>query len=262
MSCPRKETDLIETMNSPDIASGCMDEDAALARSLQLVADMEFAEAALAEMRLSNKLVPNGQAATQSRAPRSGGDADLSRPLAIQCVPMPPPSDETSAFSDNNALACNESARRSSAVQFPTNSRSLSTLLDDGSATNKSLLYVPCEINDRLCEMMVDTGASTSVISEPLLKKLNLENQLNTSRPGIASGVGKARILGRIESFPIKIGHAEFFLHFSVLESSDDMLILGIDQMRRFNCLVDLQRNKLIFGGQDGVEIDFFTDAR
>lgn len=33
--------------------------------------------------------------------------------------------------------------------------------------------------------------------------------------------------------------------------------ILGLDQMRRFKCLVDLDRNVLIFGGRDGVSVEF-----
>jgi DNA damage-inducible protein 1 len=73
-----------------------------------------------------------------------------------------------------------------------------------------------------------------------------------------ATGVGTAPIIGRIENCPVQIGHVEFLLYFSVLEMEDDMLILGIDQMRRFNCLIDLQHNQLIFGGRDGVEVDFF----
>ena len=74
-------------------------------------------------------------------------------------------------------------------------------------------------------------------------------------------GVGTAHILGRIENCPVKISHAEFLLYFAVLEIDQDMMILGIDQMRRFNCLVDLQNNKLIFGGRDGVEVDFFNQS-
>ena len=46
-----------------------------------------------------------------------------------------------------------------------------------------------------------------------------------------------------------------------MLEIDQDMMILGIDQMRRFNCLVNLQNNKLIFGGRDGVEVDFFNQS-
>lgn len=50
-------------------------------------------------------------------------------------------------------------------------------------------------------------------------------------------------------------------MHFSVLDIPTDMLILGIDLMRRFNCLIDLHKNKLIFGGMGGVEVDFFQSS-
>merc|ERR1712007_36690 len=35
------------------------------------------------------------------------------------------------------------------------------------------------------------------------------------------------------------------------------LLLLGLDQLRIYRCLVDLERNSLVFGGHGGVEVPF-----
>lgn len=151
-------------------------------------------------------------------------------------------------------------------------SKPKNSLLDDGSSSaklNGSLLYVPCEIRGRVAEMMVDSGSQTSVISSTMMHKLKLQKRLNTRYQGVAAGVGAAKILGRIENVAVTLGAGvEFNLFFLVIDVAHDMMILGVDQMRRFNCLIDLQKDVLVFGGQGGVEVPFLppdpnhTDAR
>ena len=117
---------------------------------------------------------------------------------------------------------------------FNTRNRN-NSLLDDGSSSmqsNSSLLYVPCEINGRMVEMMVDSGSQTSVISSSMMQKLKLQNRLNT-RYQVAAGVGAARILGRIDNCAVMVGAGiEFNLFFLVIDVSHDMMILGVDQVR------------------------------
>merc|ERR1740121_1171559 len=122
--------------------------------------------------------------------------------------------------------------------------------------------HVACEISDRAIEMLVDTGAQASVISMPLVQQLNLQSRLDSSQQGIATGVGQARILGRLRGIPVKMGHVEFSLDFSVLGVDQQLLILGVDQMRRFRCVLDLDRQLLLFGGRDGVEVPFLPEPQ
>merc|ERR1719491_447412 len=77
--------------------------------------------------------------------------------------------------------------------------------------------HLACEIGDRAIEMLVDTGAQSSVISMPLVQQLNLQSRLDSSQQGIATGVGTARILGRLRGIPVRMGVMEFSLDFSVL---------------------------------------------
>ena len=229
-------------------ATNGIDDDAAFARSLQQVADEEYAKFESKRLRPRQKPSTRSRSETQpsTRNISQTSETMRSRSWIIRGIRVP----KLFSFS---------SASRSQQQKI---SHSPPTEFADGSSdskTNKRLLYVPCKINEHLVGILVDTGASTSVISEPLMKKLNLEHRLNTTRKGMAVGVGSARILGRIFDCPIQIGHAEFLLNFAVLESNNDKLILGVDQLRRFNCLVDLQSKKLIFGGKGGVEVNFFS---
>jgi len=127
--------------------------------------------------------------------------------------------------------------------------------------SNSGMLYVAAEIGESEVEMLVDTGAQMSVISEPLANQLGLLSHLDRSRQGIANGVGQAKIEGHVKDIPVRLGHVEFPLTFSVLQTQQPLLILGLDQMRRFNCLVDLQRSCLVFGGHGGVEVPFVESS-
>ena len=108
----------------------------------------------------------------------------------------------------------------------------------------------------------VDSGAQCSVISAPLAQTLGLMNRLDRSEQGVASGVGRARIIGKLRSVAIYLKNVEFALDFSVLEVPDQLLLLGLDQLRRFKCIIDLERNCLIIGGAGGCQVPFLEEAR
>jgi predicted aspartyl protease len=123
--------------------------------------------------------------------------------------------------------------------------------------TPDHMLFVTCEVEGRLVQMLVDSGASSSAISLDMVKNLGLERHLNRSIQGEASGVGTAKIEGILENVACQIGHVEFRLFFLVLNTHSPWLILGLDQMRRFKCLIDLDSNHIVFGGKDGVSVPF-----
>eukprot|EP00980_Cylindrotheca_fusiformis_P005176 scaffold1106_cov126-Cylindrotheca_fusiformis.AAC.2 len=119
------------------------------------------------------------------------------------------------------------------------------------------MCQIPCVVgpNSVCVEMMIDTGAQSSVISAMLAKRLGIYNLMDKSQQGIASGVGRARILGRIQNALVTLGHVEFHMEFMVLDVPESLLLLGLDQMRKYKCIVDLEREVLIFGGAGGVEV-------
>lgn len=125
-------------------------------------------------------------------------------------------------------------------------------------ASSSHMAIVPCTIGNICIEMLIDTGAQTSVLSMPIVRKLGLTNRLDRRYMGVAAGVGQARISGKINNVvcAFGVGHVEFPMDFIVLDIKDDLIIIGLDQMRKYKCLVDMESEKLIFGGRDGIEVN------
>jgi len=123
--------------------------------------------------------------------------------------------------------------------RMPEPSRSIET-------EDAGMLYVACEIGEHEIDMLVDTGAQMSVISEHLAAQLGLLSSLDRRFQGTANGVGQAKILGKVWDVPVKLGHVEFSLNFSVLNTRQDIILLGLDLMRQFKCLVDFSQEQLV----------------
>ena len=119
------------------------------------------------------------------------------------------------------------------------------------------MCLIPCMIGDITVEMLVDTGAQSSVISAPLVTQLDLSKRLERRYQGIAAGVGRAKISGRIRNVVCAFGdgHVEFLMDFMVLDIAEHLVLIGLDQLRKYKCLVDVGNGKLIFGGTGGVEV-------
>jgi hypothetical protein len=124
-----------------------------------------------------------------------------------------------------------------------------------------------CEVawilGDGVCvEMMVDSGAQTSVITLALARQLDLESKIDKSHSGVAAGVGRARIVGKITNVICTLGNVEFHMDLMVLDAPDKLLLLGLDLMRKYLCIIDLQKEVLIFGGNGGVEVPMLPAAQ
>lgn len=68
------------------------------------------------------------------------------------------------------------------------------------------MCLISCTIGDITVEMLVDTGAQSSVISAPLVRQLGLSDRLDRRYQGIAAGVGRASISGRIRNVVCSFG--------------------------------------------------------
>lgn len=78
-----------------------------------------------------------------------------------------------------------------------------------------------------------------------------IANLIDTRFAGQAVGVGTGVILGRIHLAEMKIGKAHFPVTITVMEkmsSNNDMkFLLGLDNLKRFTCSIDLEKNVLRF---------------
>mmetsp|Transcript_352 Transcript_352/g.585 ORF Transcript_352/g.585 Transcript_352/m.585 type:complete len:227 (-) Transcript_352:230-910(-) len=103
-------------------------------------------------------------------------------------------------------------------------------------ASSSHMATVLCAIGNISVEMLIDTGAQTSVLSMPIVRQLGLMNRLDRRYMGVAAGVGQARISGKISNVicSFGVGHVEFPMDFIVLDINNNLVILGLDQMRKY----------------------------
>ena len=124
---------------------------------------------------------------------------------------------------------------------------------------NDHMLFVACTIDSRKVNMLVDSGASVSAMSLAIVHKLGLQDKLNVAISGACGGVGSANIVGVVENLACLVGQVEFRLYFLVIDSELPSVVFGLDQMRRFQCVIDMESDCLCFGGRDGVQVPFLT---
>ena len=68
--------------------------------------------------------------------------------------------------------------------------------------------------------------------------------------------------MGHCRNVRLEMGHVEFLCDFAVLDVEASIAMLGLDALRFFRCIVDLDRNVLVFGGAGGVEVPFLPPER
>jgi len=105
----------------------------------------------------------------------------------------------------------------------------------------EEMLYINAIVNGVQMPLFIDTGAQASVMSLETCRNLNLVDEIDETQSGIASGVGFARIYGKLWRVPVQIGRNKFFVQFNILDMGV-RLILGLDQMKRLGMSVDLGR--------------------
>lgn len=112
------------------------------------------------------------------------------------------------------------------------------------------MLYINSEVNNIPLKAFVDSGAQMTVMGKSCAEKCNLMRLLDTRYHGVATGVGSAKILGRIHQTQLKIGNSFFNLTITVLDQDDMEFLIGLDMLRRWQACIDLKNNYLVVGDE------------
>jgi DNA damage-inducible protein 1 len=64
----------------------------------------------------------------------------------------------------------------------------------------------------------------------------------------MAVGVGSQKIVGRVHMYTVVIGSDHLPTSFSILENQPMDMLLGLDMLRRHQCILDLRQNRLVIG--------------
>lgn len=122
------------------------------------------------------------------------------------------------------------------------------------------MLYIDCMVNGHPVKAFVDSGAQMTIMSQACAERCHIMRLVDHRWAGIAKGVGTQKIIGRVHLCQIQIGPVFFQSSFSILEDQPMDMLLGLDMLKRHQCIIDLQKNLLKFG-TTGTETPFLPES-
>ncbi len=118
---------------------------------------------------------------------------------------------------------------------------------------SKCTVNIDLKLNNHKLRCFLDTGSHINVISEKLIKQLNLESFVDRTYKGEVSGVGKSQINGCIPYIELEFNnHIMLPSNFHVMDGigSHDIL-LGLPFMTFYQVNLDFQKRKAKISGMD-----------
>lgn len=107
------------------------------------------------------------------------------------------------------------------------------------------LIYLNGKINDHEIKLLIDTGATRSVISNNFALACGIEHLIDTSVKGALVGVGTCKTLGKIHYLEVNIGGHDFPCSFLVAENDKLDAIIGIDTMRHLGLNINFDKKHI-----------------
>jgi len=122
------------------------------------------------------------------------------------------------------------------------------------------MLYINCKVNGHPVKAFVDSGAQMTIMSKACAERCGIVRLIDQRWQGMAVGVGKQKIIGRVHMGQMEIEGVFLPTSFTILEHQPMDILLGLDMLKRHQCCIDLKKNALIIG-TTSTETRFLPEA-
>ncbi|RWS14203.1 hypothetical protein B4U79_17311 [Dinothrombium tinctorium] len=112
---------------------------------------------------------------------------------------------------------------------------------------NQRNVFVDAKINEIQVQVMIDSGAESSMMSRKAASHLRLFKYTDLRKSRISSGLGPVVVIGKIPPVPIEFdSHTILFMPFDVLYGVEfELIILGSDFLTWYGCQIDFDSKRL-----------------
>lgn len=95
------------------------------------------------------------------------------------------------------------------------------------------MLYLDCQVNGVHVKALVDSGAAATIMSSGCAERCGIMRLVDRRFAGVAVGIGRQNILGRVHVCQVQIGADFLASSFQVLEDQVEDMLLGLDMLKR-----------------------------
>jgi len=118
--------------------------------------------------------------------------------------------------------------------------------IEDMDMLSYTHLYILASIDNYDVGVMIDSGASLSVISIKFVNALGLTNKINSNIKYTMHGVGRAKCLGVIHNLTLKLNNLLVTqVSLNVIDTDDNIFLFGLDVLNKNRCVIDVSNKTL-----------------